>query len=115
MADSKSAGRRAVRVRVPLRVQGRSGALAGSAARPRAGFLVWFFSRGWRAATRLPLVAFGGGRASGVLSVVNAPSGGCCQIPHSASALVGRAARVVSCVWLVPSFVGAAPGRVWLV
>ena len=42
------------------------------------------------------------------LSVVNAPSGGCCQFPASASALVGRAARVVSCVWLVPSFVGAA-------
>lgn len=37
MADSKSAGRMAVWVRVPLRVQGRLGALTGSAVRPRAG------------------------------------------------------------------------------
>lgn len=73
MADSKSAGRWAVWVRVPLRVQGRLGALTGSAARSRAGLLGWFLSRdGGPLPAYLPL-PFGGGRAGWVLSVVNAP------------------------------------------
>lgn len=79
MADSKSAGRMAVWVRVPLRVQGRLGALTGSAARARAGLKC-----GERA-------LFGCG---------------CCQVPQGSSVLWGRAARVVSCVWLVSPFCG---------
>lgn len=47
MADSKSAGRWAVWVRVPLRVQGRLGALTGSAERPRAGFCCGERAFGW--------------------------------------------------------------------
>ena len=87
MADSKSAGRWAVWVRVPLRVQGRLGALTGSAVRPRAGLCC-----GERACL-----------------------GGCCQVLQGSSVLWGRAARVVSCVWLVSPFVGAAPFGVRLV
>lgn len=90
MADSKSAGRMAVWVRVPLRVQGRLGALTGSAVRPRAGLCC-----GERA-------LFGCG---------------CCQVPQGSSVLWGRAARVVSCVCvcLVSPFVGAVPFGVRLV
>lgn len=55
MADSKSAGRMAVWVRVPLRVQGRLGALTGSAVRPRAGLCCGERASLW---------------------------GGCCQVPR---------------------------------
>nr|DAF61051.1 MAG TPA: hypothetical protein [Phage sp. ctesc4]DAV25685.1 MAG TPA: hypothetical protein [Caudoviricetes sp.] len=58
---------------------------------------------------------FGGGRAGWVLSVVNAPRWGwLLPSPPLQSArwvLWGRAARVVSCVWLVSPFCGGCAFR----
>lgn len=89
MVDSKSAGRWAVWVRLPLRVQGRLGALTGSAVRSRAGL---------KCGERAPL---------GV-AVAKSPTS------VSEGVLWGRAARVVSCVWLVSPFCGGrASGCGW--
>lgn len=103
MADSKSAGRRAVWVRVPLRVQGGS-------------------SPGMEGHYQPTSRCFCGGRAGWISSVVNAPVWvAVAKSPTSVceGVLWGRAARVVSCVCvcLVSPFVGAARffWGVWLV
>nr|DAK51747.1 MAG TPA: hypothetical protein [Caudoviricetes sp.] len=57
---------------------------------------------------------FGGGRAGWVLSVVNAPVWvAVAKSPTSVreGVLWGRAARVVSCVWLVSPFCGGRAFR----
>lgn len=93
MADSKSAGRWAVWVRVPLRVQGvpRPG-LGGTASLPPVAFWWRESGLGFKCGERACL-------------------GGCCQVPQGSSVLWGRAARVVSCVWLVSPFCGGCAFR----
>lgn len=101
MADSKSAGRRAVRVRLPLRVQGvpRPG-LGGTASLPPVVF--W-----WRGS--------GLGLECGERALFGC---GCCQVPHFSlqDGCCGEGRHVLFhvCGWC-RRFVGAAPFGVWLV